>query len=396
MAIFSRTFVSLLILHALLDCFAGIWPIYKHIAQIPLGTAGFIVTSATLIAFVLQPLCGLWADHGYSRVCVVIGTLMTFPMMLLGPLSLELDNLSPVMGYFLLFVIVFSAKIGQALYHPAGATIAGNETTTRRSTYLSIFVAFGWIGYGSSQILFSYSYRWTHSHTEWLLLPGGAILLLAALGCRPAELNVTGAERPSLIRSLTQIPFTQQRLYVLFFLLAAMSAMAQGMLFLLPEIIESKGFPEWYINGGALVWYVIGAATAMIPAGYVADKLGKKAVLSGSIIGSIIVFYIFVLLPNMSISILIILMISLGSSMNIANPIGIALGQQMFPEKSSLISGVLMGLAWALGATSPWAIGVMTSQLDFTPTQALCVLGTTGIFSLICSAFIASSDFCKT
>ncbi|HIA48724.1 MAG TPA: hypothetical protein EYN96_12350 [Candidatus Hydrogenedentes bacterium] len=213
-----------MIIHSLLDCFAGIWPIYKHIVDIPLAAAGFVVTCATLIAFVLQPLFGLWTDHGYSRVCVLIRTFMTFPMMLLGPLSGHWNSHGNAIGYLAMFVIVFRAKIGQALYHPAGATIAGNETTSRRSTYLSIFVAFGWIGYGSSQILFSYSYHWTQSHTEWLLIPGGMILLFAAWGCRPKELSNDGIERPSLLRSLTQIPFGQQRLYVLFFLLAAMSA----------------------------------------------------------------------------------------------------------------------------------------------------------------------------
>ena len=171
-----------------------------------------------------------------------------------------------------------------------------------------------------------------------------------------------------------------------------MSAMAQGMLFLLPEIIEAKGFPIWYINGGALVWYVIGAATGMIPAGYIADKLGRRAVLSASIASSVAIYYCFILFDNMSIPILIILMITLGACMNIANPIGIALRQILFPEKSSLVSGVLMGLAWALGSISLWVVGLMTSRLNLPLTTALSILGITGITALACSFFLESLE----
>ena len=288
-------------------------------------------------------------------------------------------------------MIVFSAKIGQALYHPAGATIAGNETVSHRSTYLSIFVAFGWIGYGTSQILFSYTYRWTQSHTEWLMLPGGVVFFLALWGCRPKEISAPTSRRPSFLVSLTQIPFGEHRLYVLFGLLALMSALAQGMLFLLPEILESKGFPVWYVHGGALLWYVLGAASAMIPAGFIADKLGRKVVLSASIAISVVVYYGFLALPEFPVSVLIIFMIALGASMNIANPIGVALGQVMFPEKSSLISGVLMGLAWAIGSLAPWAIGLMTSRFDITLQNALYILGISGLVSLVFSFFVKTS-----
>ena len=390
MPLFSRTFVTLLIIHSLLDCFAGIWPIYKHMIDIPLGVAGFIITAATLIAFVLQPLFGLWADHGYSRLCVLLGTAMTFPMMLLGPLSLQWESIGVKASYVIMFGIVFTARIGQALFHPAGATIAGNNSGNRRSTYLSIFVAFGWVGYGLSQILFTYAYAWTDSHTEWLMLPGALLFLTAFIGCRPVELDGTVEERPSLFNSLSKIPFSQRRLSVLFLLLAAMSALEQGLLFVLPELLEIKEYPEWYINGGALVWFVVGAATGMIPAGYLADKFGKKVVLAASIAGSVMVFYTFVLLPPMPIAVLILLMIASGALMNMANPIGVALGQMLFPNKSSLISGVLMGLAWAIGSISPWVIGLMTSQLDFSLLTALSFMGITGLLSLICSFFLES------
>jgi len=224
------------------------------------------------------------------------------------------------------------------------------------------------------------------------MVPGGLLLLIAVWGCRPEEARGEVEDRPSLFNSLTKIPFRQKRLYILFVLLAMMSALDQGLLFLLPELLELKNYPEWYINGGALLWFVVGGATGMIPAGFLADKFGKKIVVIGSVAGSIIVFYAFILLQTTSIPILILIMIATGSLLNMANPIGVALGQILFPEKSSLISGVLMGLAWALGSISPWAVGLMTSRLNLSLTTALCILGITGIIALACSFFLESPE----
>ena len=95
--------------------------------------------------------------------------------------------MSLMTGYVLMFIIVITAKLGQAMYHPAGATIAGNIHDGRRSTLIALFVAFGWVGFGSSQLVFSYTYEALNSHTEWLLIPGGVIFIWALGWCKPIE-----------------------------------------------------------------------------------------------------------------------------------------------------------------------------------------------------------------
>jgi hypothetical protein len=129
----ARTFISLLAIHSLLDCYAGIWPIYKHIAGISLAAAGFMATAATITTWALQPMFGVWADRGYLRACVLGGTALTFPMMLLGPLGLHIDRMGIAISYAVMFLILFMAKLGQAAFHPAGATIAGGNINARRS-----------------------------------------------------------------------------------------------------------------------------------------------------------------------------------------------------------------------------------------------------------------------
>lgn len=376
-----KTFVSLLAIHSLLDCYAGIWPIYKHIVGISLAAAGFIATATTITTWALQPMFGVWADRGYLRACVLGGTALTFPMMLLGPLGLHIDRLGIALSYTCMFVILFLAKLGQAAYHPAGAAMAGANITARRSTLVALFVAFGWVGYGSSQALFSFTHRVTGGHTEVLLIPGFFILAWAMIWCRPTEASVS--TRAGLLDSLRRIPFRQHRLAVLFVVLALMSALGQGLFFLLPEFMEARGYPMWTVRGGALIWFVLGAALGIVPAGYLADRFGRRRLLIATTLLSAASFYATILSPQMPIPLFALLCFSTGALMNMANPIGVALGQERFPNESSLISGVLMGLAWALGALAPWSVGQLASMPAIGVVGALAILGCVNVTAFL-------------
>ena len=381
-----KTLLALLALHSVLDCYAGIWPIYKHLAGISLGVAGLIATLATTVTWVLQPYFGIWADKGYARVCVIAGTVLTFPMMLLGPVTGLLPSLPTWGGYGILFAAVFLAKLGQAMYHPAGASISGNLDDGRRSTMVALFVAFGWIGYGSSQLVFSYTFRWANTHTEWLLIPGGLVVLGALRWCFPKELHHQG--RAGLISSITSIPFGRKRLYVLFAMLCCMSALGQGLFFLLPEFMEAKGYSSWFVHGGALLWIVAGSVIGIVPAGYLADTLGRHRVLVLSLLANLILFFAFVWTPLLPTYGIALLCMGVGAAMNMANPIGVAIGQHLFPEQRSLISGVLMGLSWAVGGTAPWIMGVLASRSDIGIVNALAMLWVAGVLAFGMSLFI--------
>jgi len=373
----TKTFISLLAIHTTLDCYAGIWPIYKHIIGISLAAAGFIATVTTISTWALQPMFGVWADRGYGRACVIGGGALTFPMMLLGPLGLQIDRIGIGLSYACMFAILFMAKLGQAAFHPAGAAMAGANATTRRSTLVAVFVAFGWIGYGASQGLFAFTHRVTGGHTEVLLLPGFVVLAWALLWCRPVEATVS--TRSGLLDSLKRIPFRQHRLGVLFVVLALMSALSQGLFFLLPEFMEARGYPMWTVRGGALVWFVFGAALGIVPAGYLADVFGRRRMLIATTMMSAVVFYATILSPHMPIPLFALMCFATGALMSMANPIGVALGQERFPKEASLISGVLMGLAWALGAFAPWLVGQLASMPAVGIVGALAALGSVNI-----------------
>jgi FSR family fosmidomycin resistance protein-like MFS transporter len=375
----ARTFAAILLLHAILDCYGGIWPIFKHLAGIPLGYAGFVATLTTSVMWSLQPLFGHWADQGRMRRCIVLGTALTFPMMFLGPLGDHVKTLGPAAAFALMIAVMALARLGQAMFHPAGATIAGNLATGRRSTFLSVFIAAGWAGYGASQIVYSSTYFAANGHTELALLPGLVLFTWAALACRPGE---TPAEiRTPVSWRLAFGALGDKGLLLLFIILTLMSAMNQGLLFLLPEFLAERGYPQWIVNGGGLAFLVVGSAIAMVPFGYLADRFNPRAVFAATVALSGATYGTLTLAPRLSLPMFILVCIATGGAISAVNPLGVALGQLLAPGRSSAVGGIMMGLAWGVAGVSQWIVGYLAGRPGSGPAESLIWLGAAALLA---------------
>src|SRR5689334_20361926 len=111
-----KTLISLGLAHLILECFAGVWPIYKHLAQIDLYTAGMIAAVSNVCASLLQPVFGVWADRGYARGMVLVGTGMTLLMVLLGPIGGLASTLGPVGLVIVLTAITVPVRLGHSMF----------------------------------------------------------------------------------------------------------------------------------------------------------------------------------------------------------------------------------------------------------------------------------------
>lgn len=380
------TFIAVVVAHLLAD-FMGtsVWPVYKTLAGLDVAKAGWIATIIAMSGTFMQPLFGSLADRFGPRRIILLGTLLTSLALLLGPLTdykTTLEHLLPtVFGlsgfYIVMFIILAAGRLGQDMFHPAGAGLAGSFSARRGSMFLAIFIAVGSIGFGLSQIIFRTVYHHLNHHTEILLIP--VLILWGCIWkwCRPAE--VLQSKRGSVFASIKSLRPIAGSIFALFLILSISAGVNSGLFFLMPEFAHEKGYPVWIGQGGAFGLIVLGSTLFMVPMGHLADRIGRRRTLIAMMVLSAISYHAIVRL-TLPVPAFIVLCILGGAFLGIVNPLGIALGQRIAPrENVSIVSAILMGWAWCLGGTVPSIVGELYVRFGHNATKTLMWLGIANI-----------------
>ena len=350
-----KTLAALALGHALLDWNGGFWPIFKYMAGMDLGVAGVMASAPSFFGSLLQPIFGHLAEKGRVRFFILGGIALTFFMTLLGPLALARPALGPGVAIGLMVAALCLTRLGQAMFHPVAGSQAGGLERGRRSTLLAVFVAIGWAGVSLSQPLFSLAYLLTGGHTEILLVPSFMLLALITAWYRPVRTPVPAGGRKGGGTS----PVPRWRLVVLFAILALADFLCVGWGYLCPEFMEQKGCPPLMINGGGAFIMILGTVTMMIPGGILADRFGRRRMIAGTL-GVALLFYLGLLaVPYGSPVLLSVLLFMFGGMVGVANPLGVAHGQELMPHRASTVSGFMMGWAWAVGSLGSAVAGVI-------------------------------------
>jgi FSR family fosmidomycin resistance protein-like MFS transporter len=359
----------------------SVWPVYKTLAGLDVAKAGWIATVVAMSGTALQPLFGSIADRFGARRVILLGALLTSFALLLGPLAdyqATLNRLLPTLfglsGFYLIvFIILAAGRLGQDMFHPAGAGIAGSFSARRGSTFLAVFIAVGSIGFGLSQIVFRTVYNNLGHHTEILLIPAAILWVIVWVWCRPAE--VQQSRRISVIASLRALRPVAGQILALFLILAISSGVLSGLFFLMPEFAHEKGYPAWIGQGGAFGLLIFGATVFMVPMAHLADRIGRRRTLIAMTILSAISYHAIVRL-TLPVPAFVLLCIVGGAFLGTVNPLGVAFGQRIAPrENVSIVSAILMGWAWCLASTVPSIAGELYQRLGNNASQALMLLG---------------------
>ena len=384
------TFIAVVVAHVMVD-FMGmsVWPVYKTLASLDVAKAGWIATVIAMSGTALQPLFGSIADRFGPRRVILLGALLTSLAMLLGPLAdyqaalnRWLPSLFGFSGFYLVvFVILAAGRLGQDMFHPAGAGLAGSFSARRGAMFLAVFIAVGSIGFGLSQIVFRTAYNHLDHHTEILLIPMAILWGFVWIKCRPAE--TLHASRISVLASLRALRPVAGQILALFLILAISTGVMSGMFFLMPEFAHEKGYPAWLGQGGAFGLIILGATIFMVPMGHLADRIGRRRTLIAMTILSVISYHALVRL-TLPVPMFIALCILGGAFLGTVNPLGVAFGQRIAPrENVSIVSAILMGWAWCAGGTVPSIAGELYKYLGHNATKTLMIIGLANIVMVV-------------
>jgi FSR family fosmidomycin resistance protein-like MFS transporter len=351
-AIRRATGLSLLVAfaHGVNDSYAAfLAPLLPRIMdklELGVALAATLAMVLSIAASLLQPLAGFLADRYGRRVFVALGPL-------LSAIFLSLIGLAPTFG--LLVLLLALGGLGSALFHPPGASMAARIAEGRGSGMrLSVFSFGGAMGFAVGPIVAVGIVGQMGLEGLWIAMVPGVLLGILLLRLLPADrLHPNATPPPAPAKVLRQL---RGPLGVIF-LISALGAFIQRVFLTLEPIAAAQAGVSEATGAVILSVYLAAQGAGTLTSGWLTDRVDRRHLLVVlTLLAFPAHFMAFWVTPGSSWT--FAFAIAAGFlNMALLPPI-VVMAQEILPEGTAVSSGIVMGLAWALGS-----VGVLGSGL---------------------------------
>ena len=347
--------------------FTPLLPLLVVKLHLSLTLVGALVALSSLSSSFAQVLFGLFSDRLARPWFVVFGPLVA---------AVFISGIGLASSYGMLVALLMLGGLGVAAFHPQAATLA-SEVSPRRGLAMAFFITGGTLGFALGP-LFSVGVATTFGlERTWLaMFPGvvfSALPLIWFARIRPRER-----------RDLPRAPLRELRpvlrpLSLLYFAVVARSAVSYGFMTFLPLYLSARGYSVRQAGVVVSIYLLLGATGGFL-GGWLADRWGGRRVVVLSFLGSLPLYFAFLLLPDRwGLPCLIFGAFVLQSTL----PVNIVLGQELSPRHASTISSLMMGAAWGLGALFIGPVGALADRYGLHAALMVLAGGLTG--GLLCA-----------
>ncbi len=326
-----------------------------------LAAAGSLVLAATLSSSIVQPLFGYFSDNRPLPALMPLGVMV-------GGAGIALAGVAPT--YPLILACILVSGLGVAAFHPESARFANYVSGARRARGMSFFSVGGNAGFALGPVLTTPLVLYFGlSGTLFLALPaalmGFAFLheLPRLLSFRP-ESSETNGERDADATPGRWGPFVRMvgvvtvRSFVYFGMVTFVGSYYVRVLGTSPALANT-----------ALSVMLFAGAVGTLALGPLADRVGRKVVVTGTMLVLAPLIYAFTLagpLPGMALLALI------GAATIGTFGVTVVMGQEYLPGRIGVAAGITMGLSIGLGGLGAPFLGALADAYGL-PTMMLAV-----------------------
>ena len=366
-----RVVIAVGVAHFINDAYASfISPLLPRLMdhlEMSIAVAATLAMTWSLAASLIQPAAGYLADR-YGRKLFVIG----------GPLIsgvfLSLIGLAPSVE--VLALILIAGGIGSAVFHPPGAAMSGGAAGGKGSGLrMSIFAFGGLLGFAVGPLMVVGLVAVVGLSGMWVAMIPAIVVCGLLLKILPADRPHPGAAPPPLMELLRAL---RGPLGVIFVISALSGGLQRLFLTLSPIISFQDGVSE---ATGALVLsvYLAGQAIGTLLGGVLTDRMDRAYLLAGLTALALPAHLFAFWLPAGSL--LMLLSAAVAGFLNLAlMPPVIVIAQEILPDNKGVGSGIVMGLAWAVGSIAVIGFGFLADGIGPRPAAIaslpLLIIGT--------------------
>ncbi|MFC1885755.1 MFS transporter [Thermodesulfobacteriota bacterium] len=335
-----KVIVALTMVHFIGDFYASfinpLLPAFEEQFSLSLMQVGLITGTSRLLAFIVQPSVGYLADNYRTRWFVLGGPLLAI-------FFISLVGAAPNFSVLLLFICLGS--IGTSMYHPPAAGMITTYAGRHFGTSMSIFHLGGTISFGLGPFFITYlvgTYGLGVTPLTMVIGLGVMVYLFFIVPHPQGE----GLSKYGFLGSIREALGAVWKSIVIIWLVMVLRAfVGQSFQTFVPVMLVQEGYS--LISAGAMIaCFSLAGALGGLLAGYISDKIGYRYVFMGSFFLTTPCLYLLLLLPGN--------WVYLGSGLSgfflmAMLPMGVALAQELAPKGKSLVSSLMMGLAFGAG-----------------------------------------------
>lgn len=357
----------------------AMFPILENSLGLTFTQLGLIAFTLNMVASVMQPVIGMYTDKRPMPFALPIG--LTSSM--LGMLGLAFAP-----NFWMILISVIFIGLGSATFHPEGSRVAYLAAGNRRGLSQSIFQVGGNTGQSLAPLITAlilvplgqFGAIW------FTLVAGIAVLLLIYIAKwyqnqfipTSKEVSIVKEDKKQLIISKRTLWTTIIMLvFVVFARSWYQSAISNFYAFYAIEQFEiSIAKAQIYIFS-----FLFMGAVGTFLGGPFADRFGKRNVI---IISFLMPIPLAIGLPFANAVISIVLLLLIGLFIMSSFSVTVVYAQELMPGKVGTMSGLIVGLAFGMGAIGSVAFGTLIDWIGLTPTMIIVsILPLIGVLSFL-------------
>lgn len=343
----------------------AIYPVVKDSFRLTFAQIGLITLTFQMSASLLQPFVGVYTDRKPQPYSLAIGMGFT----LIGLVSL---SLAPSFG--MLIVSVAFVGIGSSIFHPEASRMASMASGGRRGMAQSVFQVGGNAGSSIGPLLAALIIvPYGQSNIIWfsILALIAIFILINVGGWYKGKIKAKLEKGLSSSSDLHALPRKQVAISVIillilifskYFYLTSMSSYYT--FYMIEKFGVSVQSSQVY-----LFIFLFSVAAGTLIGGPIGDKIGRKYVIWGSILG---VAPFTLLLPHANLFWTAVLTVPIGVILASAFSAILVYAQELIPGKVGMISGLFFGFAFGMGGVGSALMGAMADRTSIEYVFHVC------------------------
>jgi FSR family fosmidomycin resistance protein-like MFS transporter len=373
----TKIIVALALVHFTGDFYASfinpLLPLFVKKLSLTLIQVGLIAGISRFFAFIIQPSAGYIADHYRTRLFVLGGPL-------LAAMFIPLVGVAPSFISLLFFISLGS--IGTAMFHPTSAGMVSTYAGPHLGFSMSIFNMGGTLAFGVGPLFIAYFVQtFGLEASPWSMILG-LILVLFLYKVIPVPAG-EGLGRLGFVSSIREaLGKVWKAIALIWVVMVLRSFVSQSFLTFLPVYYAREGYSLVSIGAIIALFTVAGALSGLI-AGHLSDRLGYKPIFFAAHGLATPSLVLLLLLPGQWVYVNAFLA---GFFILATLPLGVSMAQELAPRGRSMVSSLMMGLAFGTGGMMTPLTGMAADQFSIRPVLSCLAAGpllTIGLIALL-------------